>query len=199
LKSLLTHDDEFSNRKKQKKRKNIFSFHWQTFFNSISDEREKGGKIHAELRNLRTDDQLVQSYSYTFNHLFLILLFTVRDKNTCSRECDKNTMVIHSLGSNYIYIFIYTHTHAQAQKHINWREFHLDYKRKESLSVLIYKKETLSLNRWFDKRKWVSVKALTECAMFDFIDLSPALLLMMTPALLIFWPIQTIGLTHTDG
>jgi hypothetical protein len=36
----------------------------------------------------------------------------MRDKNTRSRECDKNTMVIRSLGSNYIYIDIYTHTHV---------------------------------------------------------------------------------------
>jgi hypothetical protein len=61
-------------------RKKAFIFHWQTFFNSISDEREREKMIHAELRNLRIDHQLVQSYSYTFDHLFAVLLFTVRDK-----------------------------------------------------------------------------------------------------------------------
>jgi hypothetical protein len=68
--------------------------------------------IHAELRNLRIDHQLVQLYSYTFDHLFAVLLFTVRDKNTRSRECDKNTMVIRSLGSNYIYVYIYVYLYT---------------------------------------------------------------------------------------
>jgi hypothetical protein len=65
--------------------------------------------IHAELRNLRIDHQLVQSYSSTYDHLFVVLLFTVRDENTRSRECDKNTMTIRSLGLNYIYTYIFIH------------------------------------------------------------------------------------------
>lgn len=59
-------------------------------------------EIHAELRNLRIDHQLVQSYSHAFDRLFAVFLFTMRDKYPCSNECDKNTMVIHSLGLCYI-------------------------------------------------------------------------------------------------
>lgn len=75
-------------------------------------------------------------------------------------------------------------------------------KRKTNLSLLIYnkKKKDYSLNAQFDERKWVKVKALMKDVMFDFIELSPAFLLtMVTPALLLFWSIQTIRLTHTDG
>ena len=72
------------------------------FFNSISDERRR----EREQRNLRIDHQLVQSYS--FDHLFVVLLLTMRDQNTRSNECDKNLMTIHSLGSYYTsrWIFI---------------------------------------------------------------------------------------------
>ena len=52
-------------------------------------------------RNLRIDHQLVQSY------LFVVLLLTMRDQNTRSRECDKNLMTIHSLGSYYTYRWIF--------------------------------------------------------------------------------------------
>ena len=89
------------------------------FFNSISDER----------RNLRIDHQLVQSYS--FDHLFVVLLLTMRDENTrsSSRECDKNMMTIHSLGSYYTYRWIFRcgflsiRTYISELKPIeNWRE-----------------------------------------------------------------------------
>jgi hypothetical protein len=56
----------------------------------------------------------------------------------------------------------------------------------ENVLVLILKRRKhffFLSNNMFDGRKWVSVKALTECAMFDFIQLSTVLLLMMTPAL----------------
>jgi hypothetical protein len=59
-------------------------------------------KTHAELRNSRIDNQLVQSYSHASDHLLAVLLFTVRDKKTHSKECDNTTLVIRSLGSNYI-------------------------------------------------------------------------------------------------
>lgn len=41
-------------------------------------------------------------------------------------------------------------------------------------------KKHRSSNSLFVERKWESVKALTEYAMFDFIELSPALSLMAT-------------------
>ncbi len=104
--------------KEAKEKEHIPFFHEQTSSSIRLVIREKE-KIHTELRNSRIDHQLVQSYSHASDHLFVVLLFTVRDENTRSRECDKNTMVIHSLGSNYIYIYIYTYTHAQAKKDIN--------------------------------------------------------------------------------
>ena len=71
--------------------------------------KKEEGKIHAELRNSRIDHQLVQSYTHPSDHLFVVLLFTVRDKNTRSNVCDKNTMVIHSFIRIELHRYIYTH------------------------------------------------------------------------------------------
>ena len=45
------------------------------------EEKEEKEKTHTELRNSRTGHHVVQSYSHASRHLFVVVLFTVRDKN----------------------------------------------------------------------------------------------------------------------